>query len=228
MASALHVPAAARRAFTALAGDLHRVFGPRFLALVAYGRHRSAAFVASITTDDLVALGAASESWHRDGLDTPLLLTADEFRRTLDVFPLEYQAILDRHEVIAGTPPFDSAAVTPEHLRRACEAQAKGHLIHLRQGWMDAGRHGHDLDQRLADSAGPLRVLLGHIARLDGHAGADPAEFAASRIGADRGVVSAVLALEEHPEQAAALRPRLGDYVTACERIWTFVDGWRA
>lgn len=228
MSPAFQIPPAARRAFTAMAGDLARVFGSRFVALVAYGRHRSAAFVTALTADDLDAISAASDTWHRDGLDTPLLLAADEFRRTLDVFPLEYQAILDRHEVIAGTPPFNGAVVSPEHLRRACEAQAKGHLIHLRQSWIDAGSHGHDLDSRIAGSAGPLRALLAHIARLDGHGGMEPAEFAGTRIGADRDVVTAVLALEDHPEGAAALRSRLGDYVAACERIWAFVDGWRA
>lgn len=228
MSSAFQIPAAVRRAFDRMAGDLARVFGPRFVALVAYGRHRSAAFVTSMTPEDLDALGAASDAWHRDGLDTPLLLTADEFRRTLDVFPLEYQAILDRHDVIAGTPPFAGAAVSAEHLRRACEAQAKGHLIHLRQSWLDAGSHSHDLDGRIAGSAGSLRVLLAHIASLDGRPGMDPADFAGDRIGADRAVVAAVLALEEHPGQAPLLRTRIGEYVAACERIWAFVDGWTA
>src|SRR5262245_48834526 len=130
------------RALTRLASDLQRVFGGRFVALVAHSVRDSMAFAEDVQADDLEALSALTGAWHSDGLTTPLLLTPQEFQRSLDVFPLEYQAILNHHVVIAGSPPFDGVVVPVEDLRRACEAQARGHLIHLRQGWLQAG--GHD------------------------------------------------------------------------------------
>ncbi len=103
----LTLPAAARRAFDRMAGDLQRVFTARFVALVASGPRASVAFSTSLGAADLDAIGPLVGAWHRDGLDTPLLLTPEEFRRSLDAFPLEYQTIADRHAVIAGHPPFD-------------------------------------------------------------------------------------------------------------------------
>src|SRR5581483_9096368 len=116
-----------------MAADLRRVFDARFVALVAYGRNASVAFASSIRLDDLDAMGPLAAAWRRDGLATPLIITPDEFHRSLDAFPLEYQLVLDHHAVIAGTPPFDGVRVAAADLRRACEAQARSHLIHLRQ-----------------------------------------------------------------------------------------------
>ena len=228
MGNSLELSTQARRAFAALAADLERIFQDRLVALVAYGTHRGAAFTTTIESADLDALSVLTEIWHKSGLDTPLLLTADEFTRSLDAFPIEYQAIIDRHVVIVGTPPFANSKIRPEELRRACEAQAKGHLIHLRQGWIDAAGHGDDLSRRIAASASPLRVLLSHVATLDGHTGDDLAAYAGTRFGTDAEILRAVLALERQPEGARALLPRLPQYLAACEHVWAFVDGWHA
>jgi hypothetical protein len=227
MAMSLPLSAQALRALQALAADVTRVFRERMIAVVAYAPTRAAVFTETLEPGDLDALSVLTETWHRAGLDTPLLLTAVEFRRSLDAFPLEYQAILDRHVVIAGTPPFDGAGVPADELRRACEAQAKGHLIHLRQAWIDAAGHGDQLAEKLAMSALPLRALLSQIARLNGDGDIDAAT-AASRLGADADILRAVLALEAHPDDARALLPRLPQYLAACEHVWTFVDEWRA
>lgn len=228
MAVSLELSAHARRAFHAMADDLARVFGNRLTALVAYAPDRGAAFVTAIDAGDLDALSVLADAWHRSQLHTPLLLTNDEFARSLDAFPLEYQAIIDQHVVIVGTAPFGGLKVRAEELRRACEAKAKGHLIHLRQTWIDAAAHGHELEHRLADSAMPLRVLLTQVASLAGSATSDAAAFAAAQFGADGDILRAVLNLETHPEQAHELLAKLPEYLTACEHVWTFVDGWRA
>lgn len=228
MAISLELSAQSRRALTALAGDLERVFGTRLVALVAYAPTRSAAFTQSLEAADLDALSVLADTWLKSGLETPLLLTADEFRRSLDTFPIEYKAIIDRHVVIVGTPPFVGAIVEPGELRRACEAKAKGHLIHLRQAWVETAAHGHGMADRLAASALPLRVLLSHVATLDGHGDQDLAAYATGRFGAHAEILRAVLALEDRPDGARDLVKRLPQYLAACEHVWAFVDGWRA
>jgi hypothetical protein len=226
----LPLAASNRRAFDRLAADLQRIFGPRFGALVAYTPHASAAFVDRVDADDLDALGALVESWHREGLATPLVMSVDEFRRSLDAFPLEYQAILDRHEVIAGQSPFDGIHVDPADLRRACEAHARGHLIHLRQGWMQAAGHREEVAELIEQSSAPLRALLTNVARLRNTRAAtddELAAFAEQAIGMPADLVRAVLALQTQPETRMRLTARMGEYLTACERLWAFVDTWR-
>jgi hypothetical protein len=220
-----------RRAFTRQAADLARVFGDRFVAFVACSPEASLAFATRIAAGDLTACGVLADTWHREGLAAPMLVTPDEFRRSLDAFPLEYQAILDRHEIIAGRSPFDGCRIAPEDLRRACEAQTRSHLFRLRQGWMDAGDHPAELAEVMRDSAAPLRVLLTNLARLRGGAADtadDLAAFAGREAGMSIDLVRAVLDLETRPDRAPALAVRLPEYLESLERLWQFVDGWRA
>jgi hypothetical protein len=226
--TSLTLSASSRRAFDRLAQDLQRIFGSRFVALVASGPRSSVAFCDPVTPVDLEALSALSANWRRDALDTPLLLTPGEFRRSLDAFPLEYQAIVDDHAVVAGHPPFDHLVVEPQHLRRACEVQAKGHLIHLRQGWIEAAGHDEDLAALVARSAAPLRALLSNVARLGDGAGSghDQALAGARLAGLDESLVQEVLGLEAAPEHAHRLVRRLPEYLATAERLWAFVDAW--
>ncbi len=192
----------------------------------------SLAFAAVMYAGDFEALGALDETWHHDGLDTPLLLTPGEFRRSLDAFPLEYQALIDRHVVIAGDAGLDGIHIDSGHLRRACEVQAKGHLIHLRQGWIEAAGHHDRLAALIAGSAASLRVVLANVARLDGHVVQGEPEAAAREgaalAGLSGALVGEVLALEPDPEAAARLVGRLPEYLATAEQLWAFVDGWRS
>ena len=231
MAASTPLSPALRRALDRLARDLERIFGDRFEALVAYGHGASVAFAASIAATDLDAASALVEAWHREGLATPLMMTTAEFRRSLDSFPLEYQAIIDDHVVIAGRAPFDGTRVNTEDLRRACESQAKGHLIHLRQTWLESAGHAHGLADRVAASAAPLRALLMNVARLQGVAPDSRAalvSFASTTVGMPADLVNAVLALENDPTGAPAVVRRISAYLDATERLWAFVDAWRA
>jgi len=219
-----------RRAFTRLADDLRRVFGGRFVALVATGGASSVAFASSIGPDDLEALSVLTATWHHERLEAPLLLSPEEFRRSLDTFPVEYQTLLDAHEVIAGRPPFDDVRVDAEELRRACEAQARSHLIHLRQGWMTAAGHDEALAHLIARSSAPLAAVLRNVARLQQAAGAGDAlaDEGARLAGLPQPLVRDVLAVDGSVDAARALVPRLGEYVGAAERLWRYVDEWRA
>ena len=227
----LTVPERTRRAFDRLVGDATRVFGDRFVAVIAYEPAAALIFAASVTPGDLDALAVLSESWLRDGLRTPLILTPVEFRRSVDAFPLEYQAILDRHVVLAGRSPFDDISIAAGDLRRACEVQARAQLIHLREGWLEAAGHTDDLAEVIERSVGPLRVLLTNVARLNGapvHDAAAIARAAEELIGMPSDLVRALLALEDAPERSRTLVPRLPEYLAAVERLWAFIDSWRS
>lgn len=228
--ASLTLSTTAHRAFERLAHDLGRVFGDRLTAVVATSPSAAAVFVDAITADDLEACASLTQVWHREGLDTPVLLTPDEIQRSLDSFPLEYQALLDRHVVIMGDPNLSTWRLSPDDIRRACEVQARGHLIHLRQGWLASGSHHHDRAVLIARSAPALRALLSSIAHLmdaraDGHADL-PA--VAAKMGLPKDLVEQVLATETAPEAADALVARLPDYLAAAERLWVFIDEWRA
>ena len=96
-------------AFAELASDLRRVCGNRLVSLIAYGdfggsddeEAHALALVDGLAFPDLAKCVPLAPRWRRLGLATPLLLAPDEFRRSLDVFPIEYGEIVAKHVVVA-------------------------------------------------------------------------------------------------------------------------------
>lgn len=218
-----------RGAFALLAADLQTIFGDRFVALAAYDPRRSAAFAQSIGVGDLAAAARAADRWARLDLEVPLLLTPAEFRRSLDAFPVEYGAILRRHEVIAGTPPFEGASIADADLRRALEVLAKGHLLHLRAGAIATGGRASEGRALIAASIDPFRALLANAARLGGHDPAtdeEVAQFGAAALGLPADTIRGLLVVDDGVEfDPSAVMPV---YLDAAERLWTTLDGFEA
>jgi hypothetical protein len=188
------------------------------------------ALVTTLTETDLRGCAGRVASWHDAGLATPLLLPAREFERSLDVFPLEFGAIIAHHVVVAGDQPFQGAAVEAADLRRACEVQARSHLLHLREGFMEARGNAHALAVLIVDSAAPLAALLTSVAVLDGRGQLDPeaaGRHAEHALGLAAGTVAAIVALRTAHEIPAVEAERLfPPYLTAMERLVEYVDGW--
>ena len=204
-----------------LARDLEHVFGNRLRSLVAYGEAtdegtHTLALVDHLGFADLAKCAPRTARWRQLGLATPLILTPHEFRRTLDVFPLEYGEIIARHTVIAGSDPFDGVSVRDADLRRGCEHQAKSQLIHLREGFLETGGDAASVARLIAASATTLRMLLTNLNRLD--------PGVAARAGITDGLVREVAAAGD--TAIADPSALLARYVAAVERLWQDVDGW--
>lgn len=233
------MPAEHRQTLSALAADLRRIFGADLHALVAYGIGRGApdepvhtlALVERVTFQHLAACAPVTETWRRAGLAVPLILSREEFARTLDVFPLEYHAIIRDHAIVAGGDPFEGLSVSESDLRRACEGLAKSHLIHLREGFLEGSREPRAVARLIASSAPAFRALLVNIAQLDaaGAPASDEAIAAGAEttIGIPAAVVRDVLAFERQASAAADPTALLSRYLTAAEQVWRYVDGWR-
>ena len=70
------------------------------------------------------AASAVARAWREAGNPPPLTMTLEEWRRSADIFPMEYADILERHRVLHGEPPFDGITVSPA--RSAAPARAAG------------------------------------------------------------------------------------------------------
>src|SRR5439155_16909943 len=119
--------------------------------------------------DDLRACAGRVKGWHDAGLATPLVLAGHEFDRSLDVFPLEFGAILADHTIVSGANPFEQLTVDAADLRRAVEVQARSHLLHLREGYLETRGRDDALSDLIVKSARPFAALLVSLARLEGH-----------------------------------------------------------
>ena len=117
---------------------------------------------------DLDGLRGQARRWQADGLAVPLMIGRREFARSLDVFPLEFGAIISSHRVVFGDDPFAGLAVKDQDVRRACEIDVKGHLLHLRESYVESHGELTAVARLVEASAGALRTLAGNVARLDG------------------------------------------------------------
>ena len=225
------IPESVRR----LERDLRGIFGSRLSSLVVYGAQAQAhahahtlAVVDGLSRDDLRACAARVDAWHDDGLATPLFLGAHEFASSLDAFPLEFGAIIASHVVVSGVNPFDGLTVDAGDLRRAVEVQARGHLLHLREGYVETRGRSDALAVLIVSSAPALATLLLSVARLDGRAGNDAA--AAARhvermLGLTSRVLAEVAALANVKEISSAEADRLfAPYLDAVDALVARVD----
>ena len=186
--------------------------------------------VDSLASDDLRTCAVRLTKWH-DLRAWPRrsCWRSDEFARSLDVFPFEFSAIIADHVVVSGTNPFDGLRVEAADLRRACEVQARGHLLHLRQAFMETRGRADALAVLIVRSAPAWASLLQNVARLDGHSSND--RSAAARhvehlLAVTNGVEEIVklVGVKEIPS-ADALRVFPG-YLDAVERLTKYVDRW--
>jgi hypothetical protein len=222
-----------------LIGDLQQVFGDRLRAIVSYGPRLDGdadamfsclVLVSSLSLPDLEACARVSGRWVRARIATPLVLPEEEFRRSLDAFPLEYGEIVRAHHVVFGQDPFAHVVIATEDLRRACETQVKSHLVHLREEYIESGGTPSAVGALVRAAAPAFAALLRNVARLSDVHTRDRQE--ATREGAriagiPDGVVASVLALERPaglPQQAAGFFP---EYLAAVEQLARAVDRWR-
>ncbi len=224
-----------------LTRDLGGIFRGRLISLVVYGGQvdgnataplQSLALVSSLTAVDLEACAHLTAEWTRGGIGTPLILPDTEFRASLDVFPLEYGEIVRAHTLVYGTDPFEGVSISAGDLRLACEAQAKSHLLHLRQGYVQTGGRLPAVARLVAQSAPAFAALLRNVGRLTGVQTADRMEATrqgAKAAGLSLDTIDAILALESPSALPASDPARLfPDYLAAVEHLAAVVDQWRA
>jgi hypothetical protein len=152
-----------------LAAQLKDIFGDRLKMVAAFGDKASTcAVVQSVTLADLDRCAGHASAWNKAGLDAPLLIVEGDLRRALDAFPLELSEIISTRRIVAGSDLFDEVVVPKQDLRRACEVQARGHVMHLREAYIEAAADTRKITALVAAAAPPFRALVKNAARLDG------------------------------------------------------------
>ena len=208
-------------AVTAIDRDLREMFGERLRSVVAYAVTDRApgtpqpmlVIVEALTPADLRDCAARVARWQESGLATPLFLETAEFPRSLDVFPFEFGAIIADHVIVSGENPFGGLQIDQEDLRRACEVQARSHLLHLREGYIETQGRSDALAALITRSSGPLSALLRSVARLKGTQFAD-------------GVLGQIANLHSQELSSDTARRLFPEYLSAVEHLTNEIDRW--
>ena len=179
------------------------------------------------------ALRAAHElarAWVAEGNPPPLVLGADEWRGSADVWAIEVTDIRDAHLTLVGADPFTGVEVHPEFLRLQCERELKGKQIQLRERYLLFAGQPEELGELLVRSLSTFLVLFRTVLRLDGALPDRDADTVvrevARRAGFDPGPL-----LEVHRARAAGHRlrpeadaPVVVGYLNAVSRVVDHVD----
>lgn len=208
-------------ALLSLDAELRGVFGARLRSFLTYGAGHThdgltatLAIVDTVSATDLRACAARVAGWRARELATPLVLAADEFERSLDAFPFEFGAILADYTVVSGADPLRGLAIDPADLRRACEVQARSHLLHLREGYIETEGRSDRIAELIVRSAAPLAALRRHVTRL-------------SHAPATDGVLSRVAELAVNGTLSSDEADRLfAPYLDAVDRLVNDLDRW--
>jgi hypothetical protein len=159
-----------------------------------------------------------------------MILGEEEWRRSADVFPIEYSDIRDAHRVLFGADPFTGIEVRAEDLRRQCEREIKGKHIQLREHFMLSAEDPAALGGLLVKSFPTFLVLFRTVLRLAGDAvPRDPEETiraTAARAGFD---AAPLVEIARARAGRGELRPAADSavvtgYLDAVQRVATYVD----
>lgn len=229
-----------------LVAGLRSAWGDGLRAAVLYGSAASGehvenrsdrnvlVIVDALGLDRLQAAGEVVGRWAAAGNPAPLTLTSDEWRRSADIFPMEYADVLERHQVLHGALPQGEMHVDPADLRLQLESQAMGKLLQLRSGAVAAGRDATSQGRLLTASLSAFMVLFRALVRLHGErppAGQEAlSRRAASLAGFDAEpyvrVVRHVRGEQALPaDQAPAT---LAQYLAGAERLVAYLDAFDA
>src|SRR4051812_9078570 len=189
--------------------------------------------VDSLPLERLRAVAAVSKAWSEDGNPPPMTFTANEWKSSSDIFPMEYADILERHRVLYGESPFDGIRVSPQDLRLQVEQQTMGKLLQLRQATMGAGGDSKLQLEVLDKSLSTLMVIFRGISRLLGQAPSQDYEELARSLAQRAGfspepfvrVIRHSRGTEKIPKESAS--GILEGYLAAMERLVAYLNEFR-
>jgi hypothetical protein len=229
-----------------LVAQLRAAFGAELRSVVLYGSaatgehipkqsdYNVLVLVDALDVARLDAVASVVRAWSEGGNPPPFTLTLDEWRRSADVFPMEYADIQERHRVLHGASPFDGVRVTPVDLRRQLESEAMGKLLHLRQGVLAAGGDGRRQIELLEDTKSAIMVLFRATIRLHGQSPAADTAQLCRQVGqvasfdAEPFVRVVRHARGEQKLKPADARTLLTEYVRGVQQLVSHIDRYTA
>lgn len=115
---------------------------------------------------DLIAqaVPAATKPPHID----PLFMTMHQVQRSLDVFPIEWLDLKDRHWKLEGVDLFDSLEVPQTYLRLQVEQELRGKHLRLAQEYLTGAASPERLHAALSRLASGFHTLFRSLIRLHG------------------------------------------------------------
>lgn len=175
------VPKEPNEIFPEMISDCKEVFGDDLVSIILYG---SAAegyyspgrsdinFLVVLTEagiDDLDRAFGKIGKWRRKKIATPLFLTEDYVRSSVDVYPIEYLNFQRHHLLVYGKDVLEDLVVDRRMLRLQCEREIKGKLLLLRRVFLETEGKSRALKEVMTVSFPTFMAIFEALRFLKGH-----------------------------------------------------------
>ena len=120
----------------------------------------------SITQPVLQEWGRLHKQWASEKIVAPLFFTQTDLQESLDVFPLEFLDIKERHVLLQGRDPFSALHINPTHLLVQCEQELRGNVLRVRQRYVEGWGRSEAIQALLPISLTALIACLRGVYRL--------------------------------------------------------------
>lgn len=160
--------------------DVQSVYGEDLLAILLYGSAAAGEHVAGrsdmnvavilrrLTPALLRKAAGHLRGWHHQGFATPLFFDPETFDASLEVFPIEFLDMQERHRTLWGPDLLADLQIGRGNLRLQCEQELRGKWLKLCQSYVEGVSTPSDLERILRVALSSIVVLARTLLRLGG------------------------------------------------------------
>jgi hypothetical protein len=227
--------AATLAAMRAWLAPVRTALGPEFLAAYLHGSVLAHGFderrsrvnllvvTRSLTLEVLDAVRGALPEDRKLPHVSPLFLTQRQIEKSLDVFPIEWIDIQERHLMLEGQDVLGAFEVPRSNLRLQIEQELREKLITLRQAYLASGRRPDALEVVIKAAASSMSTLCRALLRLSGESPPEHASQVIERV-AERFGLDAQALLGAHVVRHGERRTRGAELATVYRRFLVEVE----
>jgi len=166
--------------FPGIINDYRQLFGDDLISIILYGSAARGEYTPG--KSDINFMIVLSEHgieslertfkviarWKKRNVATPLFLTEDYVRTSLDGFPIEYLNFQNAYELVYGKDILKDLTFDPRFLRLQCEREIKGKLLLLREAFLETQGKGRHLQQLVGQSVRAFIAIFCGLLHLEG------------------------------------------------------------
>ena len=239
------IPQKPEEIFQEIKADYQGIFGPDLLSIILYGsgargeyipKKSDINFLILLTENGIDNLSRAFKTvlkWHKSRVSTPLFLSQEYIRSSLDVFPIEFLNLLAHYTVVHGEDALKDLSVEKKFLRLQCERELKGKLLQLREQFMETGGSKAEIEKLIARSVSTFYSIFRALLFLQDQPVPPQSHALLSLISHDIGFDSTrfldILKIKEGTKKLSAGEAVsfMEEYIAQIKKLSAFVDAMK-
>jgi predicted nucleotidyltransferase len=162
------------------AKELRQVLGTNLASVILYGSAVRGEYVRArsdlnlmlvfkkLDLEHITKVGKSMPRKVRKTLPQLVFWTEKELANAWDVFPLEFEDIMENHQCLVGKDPFTKRKVDKKHMRYQLEFELRSKLLNVRDSWLSLRLDKYALMMFLIKAGNSFEYLLRKVEAVFG------------------------------------------------------------